>query len=97
MIYVLCVKKTRRKILLRKKPKFISLAKPIDPCKERNKNNDSKTVELFERLKNVTAAELLEKKLTYHFDCYKDIINPKTTERIKRRYNDAKKKNNNNC
>ena len=48
----------------------------------RKENSDLKTGELFDRLKGVTTAELFEKGSTHHFECYKNITNPKTIEQI---------------
>ena len=58
-------------------------------CRERARYKDSKVIDFTERVKNITAIDILNNKGFYHRECYKIFSNKSEMNRAEKRYNDA--------
>ena len=82
---VICQENAKNKHIV-KAPNTTSLEKLITACKTRHQHRDDSVYKLFQMIGDTSIDDLVQKRVVYHKECYKEVTNVKTINQIVKRY-----------
>ena len=88
LLCIVCQENSKNKHIV-KSPNSNSIEKLIAACKTKHEHRDDSVLELFQIVGDISIDELIQKKVVYHRECYKEVTNAKTVNQVVLRYNTA--------